>query len=276
MIGKESALSQSGDTTLPLPLPSSILTLTWCRSWGHGPVLPPSSPLSDSSHSSSVRILQDMMDLFQHNMGTFYEQSSWGLNLNEKKLEFQHPKARFLIVATTTTTTRTPTTRISSPSSSSSSSLVAFCHYRFELEDEEDNDENDYLLDNNNDNDNYGGGATATAVLYLYEIQVAASFQSRGIGQCLMALLEGIVIHHNNRVLGRDDDGIGITKIMLTVFRSNQSAIRFYTQRLNYQLDPTSPGTLPITSGRGNTSGTDMEEEEEAADYVILSKTINN
>ncbi|KAL7581704.1 hypothetical protein ACA910_022246 [Epithemia clementina (nom. ined.)] len=184
-------------------------------------------------------LFHDMLDLFQENMATLYEQSSWGLNLEEKKEELQHRKARFLILTTTSTTPPLSSTEThdndretcassSSSPSLSSSSLAAFCHYRFEYDD-----------------DQY----PTCAALYLYEIQVSKTFQSLGIGKCLMELLRGMA------------QQASMFKILLTVFHSNQQAMKFY-QRLGYLVDESSP------------SHDDKQENGEKVDYEILSKKV--
>ena len=211
----------------------------------------------------------EMMELFHMNMSELYKQSSWGLNMEEKKEELQHHKARFLIVSTKTTnsmmvtppagtrttskenleenqnrneisrqfgnekhqTTTSTTNSTSTTTRPSSSSLVAFCHYRFEY-----------------DNDEF----PSCAVLYLYEIQVSQRFQSLGIGTLLMELLYCIA------------QQMDMSKIMLTVFQSNHDAREFYRTKLQYDIDVTSP----------NHDDNNNDEEEEEVDYEILSKVI--
>ena len=126
---------------------SSPFVLNWFKTW----------------HAvQPAHLFHQMMDLFQQNMGAKYKQSSWGLNLDDKKEELQHRKARFLVV----------TTSESRPDGDSTTpSLVAFCHYRFDYDDDQ---------------------SPSCVALYLYEIQVSQKFQSMGIGRCLMDLLSVI------------------------------------------------------------------------------------
>lgn len=89
-------------------------------------------------------------------------------------------------------------------------------------------------------------------VLYCYEIHLLPALQGRGLGRKLMAIFEEI---------GRR---IGLEKGMLTVFRSNQSAIRFYT-RLGFGVDEYSPEPKVMRNGK-------VKEP----DYLILSKDFPN
>mmetsp|Transcript_5100 Transcript_5100/g.6663 ORF Transcript_5100/g.6663 Transcript_5100/m.6663 type:complete len:240 (+) Transcript_5100:292-1011(+) len=175
------------------------LVLRWCNSWR----------AIEPGH-----LFSDMMDLFEENMGELYKASSWGLDLEAKKEEFEHRKARFLIV----------TTSSAGASDTSEEKLVGFCHYRF-----------------NYDDDEY----PSCVALYLYEIQVSSTFQSKSIGQFLMQVLNQIA------------QQASMSKVMLTVFKANQRAMGFYTQKLQYKIDATSPS-----------------QTKHYADYEILSKVL--
>lgn len=102
--------------------------------------------------------LQDLLDLFEANMGDQYRNSSWGLDMDAKKTELTHSKARFLVFLDKTTT-------------SGKEEMVGFCHYRFEYDDEE---------------------APTTAVLYVYELQMKESHRSQGLGKQAMLRLEAL------------------------------------------------------------------------------------
>jgi len=108
--------------------------------------------------------------------------------------------------------------------------LVGFVHFRFVLDDEEDPTE---------------------VVLYLYELQIASLYRGRGIGSRCMRLLEESVAGPTQ-----------CCKVMLTVFRANQVAWKFY-RKLGYTPDPTSPNPCK-----------DDEDGEEEYDYGILSKVM--
>ena len=86
--------------------------------------------------------------------------------------------------------------------------VVAFCHYRFEEDDEDDPSE---------------------AVLYLYEIQLCSSVSRAGLGRHLMSLMELVALRAH------------LPKVMLTVFKQNTGAVRFYLGALKYKLDASDP-----------------------------------
>mmetsp|Transcript_34592 Transcript_34592/g.53098 ORF Transcript_34592/g.53098 Transcript_34592/m.53098 type:complete len:209 (-) Transcript_34592:175-801(-) len=85
--------------------------------------------------------------------------------------------------------------------------VVAFCHFRFCMIDE-------------------------AAVLYVYELQVRESARGCGHGRRLMTLMEDIAFK------------TGMSKIVLTVFKSNIKAIGFYSKAMNYSIDADSPSRL--------------------------------
>ncbi|KAG0300660.1 N-alpha-acetyltransferase 40, partial [Dissophora globulifera] len=62
-----------------------------------------------------------------------------------------------------------------------------------------------------------------------FEVQVASGYQRRGIGAYLIGLLETI---------GREAQ---MEKVMLTVFKANKNAIKFYIDQLQYTYDEISP-----------------------------------
>ena len=87
-------------------------------------------------------------------------------------------------------------------------------------------------------------------VIYCYEIHLEKRCQGRGLGRCLIKHMEEV---------GRK---AGVKKAMLTVFRANETARRFY-ERLDYEEDEYSPRPKKLRSG--------VVKE---ADYVILSKSL--
>lgn len=198
------------------------------------------SPLPNHLH-------QQCLDLFRENMKLHYENSSWGLDLDDKNGELTHDNARFLIV----TATRTESTSQSSSSTDSNDNtnsidtneiVVAFTHFRFECSMEECN-ENNYQ---------YDSSTTATStllpdllhhepILYVYEIQIHSKFQRQSLGKKLMMFMQ---------IIGMK---MKMKRLMLTVFKSNLKALSFYKNKLGYTVDESSP---------------DVE------DYEILSKSI--
>jgi ribosomal protein S18 acetylase RimI-like enzyme len=87
-------------------------------------------------------------------------------------------------------------------------------------------------------------------VVYCYEIHLSPTARGRGLGKLLMGRMEEI---------GR---AVGLEKAMLTVFRSNTIARRFY-EKLGYETDEYSPQPRRLRNGT-------IKE----ADYLILSRTL--
>ncbi|PGH14068.1 hypothetical protein AJ80_06072 [Polytolypa hystricis UAMH7299] len=87
-------------------------------------------------------------------------------------------------------------------------------------------------------------------VLYCYEIHLAPALQNRGLGKLMLGFFE--------------DTGcsIGLKKGMLTVYKANEAAIRFY-QRLGYEEDEYSPRPMKLRNGNVRDF-----------DYMILSKEL--
>ncbi|OJD23708.1 hypothetical protein ACJ73_04940 [Blastomyces percursus] len=89
-------------------------------------------------------------------------------------------------------------------------------------------------------------------VLYCYEIHLVPELQHRGLGKILLGYYEEI---------GRN---IGLKKTLLTVFKANGPAIRFY-ERLGYVEDEFSPKPMKLRNGHFR-----------EYDYMIFSKVIDN
>ncbi|KGO75689.1 Acyl-CoA N-acyltransferase [Penicillium italicum] len=87
-------------------------------------------------------------------------------------------------------------------------------------------------------------------VVYCYEIHLSPAARGRGVGKLLMSQMEGI---------GR---AVGLEKSMLTVFKSNENARRFY-ERLGYEVDEYSPRPRILRNGT-----------IKDVDYLILSKIL--
>ncbi|PYI22230.1 acyl-CoA N-acyltransferase, partial [Aspergillus violaceofuscus CBS 115571] len=73
-------------------------------------------------------------------------------------------------------------------------------------------------------------------VVYCYEVHLAAAAQRQGLGARLM------------RVFLRIGEQLGMAKAMLTVFRANGAAIRFY-ERLGFGVDESSPRPRRLRNG---------------------------
>ena len=89
-------------------------------------------------------------------------------------------------------------------------------------------------------------------VIYCYEIHMSPMAQGLGLGKQLMLTLEDIGWR------------VGLEKAMLTVFKSNTKALRFY-DRLGFVVDEYSPQPRKLRNGT-------VKE----ADYLILSKRLDN
>ena len=101
--------------------------------------------------------------------------------------------------------------------------LAGFVHLRYTYDDEE--------------GPSYG-------VIYVFEIQIDESYQRRGLGKKVMDLVEALTLQTE------------LDKVMLTVFRANESAMKFYLG-LDYSIDESSPSKW-----------------NHPADYEILSKAV--
>jgi ribosomal protein S18 acetylase RimI-like enzyme len=66
-------------------------------------------------------------------------------------------------------------------------------------------------------------------VLYVYELQAEAAARRRGLGKRLMQLAELIARRH------------ALQAVMLTVLKHNTAAVDFYTRKLGYAVDASSP-----------------------------------
>lgn len=172
-------------------------------------------------------IFQQCLQLFTENMKELYEKSSWGYNITTKQEELLHPNARFIVILDG----RTQTGPV----------VAAFVHFRYCY----------------NDDDN-----PSDIVLYVYELQVRSRCQKQGVGQYCMQIIEQIAHHSNGTTLAMTASKSvrppsNSSKVMLTVFRNNTSAMQFYIQKMHYQIDPSSPSYY-----------------NQVTDYEILSKSI--
>jgi len=188
---------------------------------------------------------EQCMNLFQMNMKTMYEKSSWGLDLDEKSSQLSHDNARFLIV------TRKKCNDDDDNDDDNNDEVVAFTHFRFECSVEECNDHNctyckqtSWTLRNDKDAKNH------QPILYLYEIQIDPRLQRQNIGKKLMTMTQIIAMK------------MKMTKVILTVFKFNNQAMDFYKKKLGYKTDESSPDCF-IDDG-----------DDEEVDYVILSKVV--
>ncbi|KAF8078555.1 acyl-CoA N-acyltransferase [Lyophyllum atratum] len=107
------------------------------------------------------------------------------------------------------------------------SQLVAFSMFRFDIEEDED-------------------------IIYCYDLQIHQDQQRTGLGGLLMQALGAVGIAWR------------MEKIVLTVFKANLGAIKFY-EASGFSVDESSPGY--------SEDGDDPEDLEDV-DYTILSKRL--
>jgi len=208
----QAVMASSDETTISFPCSDSSSDENYVLSLEYASSADLCSNNSNNNKEQPV-LLQQCLDLFQANMGDLYRNSRWGLNLDEKREEFRHKKARFLLVRAT----RNNSIPEKQPASAEEdeeddrenhSSLAAFVHFRFCYDDDDQPE---------------------AAVLYVYEIQVAPAHRRRGLGRRLMAVVESVA------------RAVDLPCVMLTVFQKNEAALQFYQKKLGYQIDPSSP-----------------------------------
>lgn len=81
-------------------------------------------------------------------------------------------------------------------------------------------------------------------VLYVYEIQLEEGTKRKGLGRFMMQVLELLAFRNDMR------------KIMVTIFKHNPAAQKFFKEALKYEIDETCP----------------LDDVYEQFDYQILSK----
>ena len=85
-------------------------------------------------------------------------------------------------------------------------------------------------------------------MLYVYELQLAPAARGNGLGKFVMQLLELMATKHKMQFM------------MLTVFKINDGAMRFYLDKLKYSVDETSPSRCAV---------------DDESSYEILSKCLD-
>lgn len=89
-------------------------------------------------------------------------------------------------------------------------------------------------------------------VVYCYEIHISPTLQGSGLGRILLGF-QSIVTHNL---------GPPVSKVMLTVFLSNESALRFY-ERQGFSIDESAPVARKLRGGKSF-----------VPDYTILSRKV--
>lgn len=164
-------------------------------------------------------IFDRLMELFELLMRDYYEKSSWGWNESEKLSEFKNKDTRFLIVTKPKKDTSPKSQILVDTVPTNDDEIVGFLNIRFEI-----------------------GSSKDEAALYVYELHIHPEFQRQKLGTELMDLCVDLA-----QVFHMD-------KIMLTVFRANEEALKFYS-KLKFSTDKSSPAV-------------------NEADYVILSRKV--
>lgn len=101
--------------------------------------------------------------------------------------------------------------------------IVAMSHFRFDVDDD-------------------------LEILYCYEVQLNEDVRRKGLGKFLMQILELMAVRAKMK------------KVILTVFKANDKAVEFFTKKMKYTVDETSPQF--------------QDEDFENYDYEIYSKPL--
>ncbi|XP_010271137.1 PREDICTED: N-alpha-acetyltransferase 40 [Nelumbo nucifera] len=158
--------------------------------------------------SSMKRYIQNLLKV---NMEGPYG-PEWPTEEKVKRREMVAPEARYIFVR------EAPTASINENSTKESNMacihltgdgdpLVGFVHYRFIVEED-------------------------VPLVYVYELQLEARVQGRGLGKFLMQLIE-LIARKNH-----------MGAVMLTVQKTNVSAMNFYTNKLRYTISSISPSRV--------------------------------
>ncbi|KAJ3167028.1 hypothetical protein HDU87_001744 [Geranomyces variabilis] len=131
-----------------------------------------------------------------------------GWSSSDKLAEMTEENARYVIATET--------------SPDGSTARVGFLYFQFTMEDTCDTE------DEESDDNSGSDQERQIPVVYCYELQLEEAFQRRGLGTYFMNLLEELGTRYHMK------------KSMLTVFKSNTTAIAFYTKR-GYVVDGISP-----------------------------------
>ncbi|KAJ5579897.1 uncharacterized protein N7459_005882 [Penicillium hispanicum] len=175
--------------------------------------------------------LEACLDLVQLTSGDDYAASGMGWSRPKKRSEMRLPDMKYLIVrgagrsAAEQQQERRPADEPDGPASSEDRDVLGFLSFMVTYEDGKE-------------------------VVYCYEIHLSPTGRGKGLGALLMSRMEAI---------GRL---VGVEKAMLTVFKSNTTARRFY-EKGGYEVDEYSPQPRKLRNGT-------VKE----FDYLILSKRL--
>lgn len=157
-------------------------------------------------HSKHINqpILDKLMLLFESLMRDKYEKSSWGWDGEKKFAEWRNPKSRFIIVTKNDICDASETVTFGQLPEDDDE-IIGFMCFRYET-----------------------GAEKNECALYLYELHIDIEYQRQGLGEELMQMAKILAVEFK------------MDKIMLTVFRSNKPAIKFYN-KLKFVTDKSSP-----------------------------------
>lgn len=196
--------------TAPTPLQPSALPIP-------NDFLPSDSLYTLAHHTITTlpaEYLTACFDLIQLTSSAAYASSSKGWSPRAKKLEMRDKDMRYLLVVRNEASAGIPLERKDGRVEEDSIATAVDGEWE-----DEDSDLTDrvagflsYMLTTEN----------GIPVVYVYEIHLSTSLRNLGVGACLMKAVEGIGAAQ------------GMKKAMLTVFVSNEAAIRFY-EHIGYE-----------------------------------------
>lgn len=173
---------------------------------------------------SMPRVLRTLFELIKHTSYKDYRASSQGWDGENKLVEMEDDDMRYLIVRLKDGQLPGLEKRWSKDSDLDQS-IIGFLSFMITQEEEEN-------------------------VVYIYEVHISEHFRDCGLGRHLFSVVEFI------------GGATGMDKAMLTVFKRNVSARRWYNSR-GYEVDAISPRPRKLRGGRS------IEP-----DYEILSKRL--
>ncbi|KAJ5280765.1 hypothetical protein N7478_006137 [Penicillium angulare] len=203
--------------------------------------------------------LEACLNLIELTSSEAYAASGVGWSRTKKRKEMQLPDMKYLIVRDSALTGNSAGARVGADADADRSDGPAKDEDGTELgvAGSEDKSEDSESLGNKADKGVLGFLSFMVTyedgkeVVYCYEIHLSAEARGRGLGGLLMKRMEEI---------GRS---VGLEKTMLTVFKSNMAACRFY-EKGGYVVDEHSPQPRKLRNGT-------IKE----FDYLILSKRLS-
>ena len=186
---------------------------------------PETSKDSEPSKYTTIKDseLEECFRLIEHTSGDSYRSSGFGWHPRRKKREMREKDMKYLLVHDEGPPPDQK--RDSKNSSPQTSTLQGFLSFMLTYED-------------------------GQPVIYIYEVHLVDAAQGCGLGRHMINLVEKI------------GKSTAMQKSMLTVFRSNHKAVRWY-EGLGYEIDQYSPADKKLRAGK-----------VKQADYLILSKKL--